>query len=468
MKLTKQIEEARTLLDSAIAAMDEQDVKIQSLPEDPSPEEVAFHEEVFKSRKADVTRLRGTLERLIDIEEARKSVPSATVEDDAVTDKKRDLIKVGREPLVYEMDSPHSYFRDLVYSKLQGDEAASERLFRHGRQVVVEGKAGSARQTIEDAPGKFADVTTADPGVASFIPPLYMGGLWIDTAIAGRPFADAVPKIPLSPVGKRMDFPRVATAPDTGVQAAEADAVHETDFDAETYSVSKVTIAGQNDLSIQALEFSDPSMDVVIMRELIRDYNSKLDYQLIYGSGSSGQHRGIKTVVVSDSGNTVAFSSGGGDDLLGKLYDALSQIATNQPGFEASHVLLHSRRAAWMASHRDANGNLFQQGQLFLAAGPQAGGFVGNAAGLNVIRDANILTTQGTGTNEDDVYVLDISQLLLAEGAVRTRVLSEVLSGTLQVRVQLYAFSAFAGGRRPKVITRISGAGLAAPTFPST
>jgi HK97 family phage major capsid protein len=325
----------------------------------------------------------------------------------------------------------------------------------HGKQMIVE------------LP-KRADVTSADPGAASFIPPLYMGAEWIEPALAGRPFADAIPKIPLSPVGKRMDFPRIQTNPATGVQVNEADAVLEQDFDAETYSVNKVTIAGQNDVSIQALEFTDPSLDVVIMRELVRDYNHQLDSQLIYGTGTSGQHRGISTVVTSDGGNTVTFSSGNGAALLGAIYNGLSQVATNQPGFEANTVLLHSRRAAWMASHRDANGNLFQQGQLFLAAGQQDGGFIGVAAGLRILRDANIATNLGGSTNQDDVYVLDINELMLAEGPQRTRVLQEVLSGTLQVRIQLYAFSAFAGGRRPKVITKITGAGLGAPTFPST
>jgi HK97 family phage major capsid protein len=339
-----------------------------------------------------------------------------------------------------------------VKAEVNGDPESRTRLELHGRQMIVE----------------MRDVTTADPGAASFIPPLYMGQDWIDATIPGRPFADRVPKIPLSPVGKRMDFPRVQTYPTADVQAAEADAVNEQDFDGETYSVNKVTIAGQNDVSLQTLEFTDPSIDSVIMRDLVKSYNSKLDYQLIYGTGANGQHRGIKTVVVSDGGNSISFTSGSGAALLGKIYEGQADVSTNAPGYEANTVLLHSRRAAWMASHRDANGNLFQQGQLFLAAGEQDRAFVGSIAGLNVIRDANILTNQGTGTNEDDVYVFDIDELMLAEGPLRTRVLQEVLSGTLQVRIQLYAFSAFAGGRRPKVISRISGAGLATPSFPSS
>lgn len=475
MKLTKQVDEAKNLLDQAIEDLSDEDAKIQALPDDVDDKEHDFHMARFKQLQADVRRRTQTLERLVAIQEARENIPALSDDGDDDDDDDagrsasrgvkgaRGVARLGlngggggrlrvKESLVYEARSEHSYFRDLVFAEVERDEEARGRLMQHGRQMIVESR----------------DVTTGDPGAASFIPPLYMGADWIDTATPGRRFADAIPKIPLSPVGKRMDFPRVQVAPTTDVQVAEADAVNEVDFDGETYSVNKVTIAGQNDVSIQTLEFTDPSIDTVIMRELVKSYNSKLDYQLIYGTGSNGQHRGIKTVVVSDGGNTRSFSSGNAAALLGQLYGAQADISTQAPGYEAQTVLLHSRRAAWMASHRDANGNLFQQGQLFLAAGEQNRGFVGNVAGLNVIRDANIATTQGTGTNEDDLYVMDIEELMLAEGPLRTRVLQEVLSGTLQIRIQLFAFSAFAGGRRPKVLTRISGAGLATPTFPSS
>src|SRR5262249_25522458 len=153
----------------------------------------------------------------------------------------------------------------------------------HGKQVITNGSF-----LYLDDRYKNRDVTTADPGAASFVPPLYMGADWIDkTGVAGRPFADRLPKTPLTPVGKQMDFPRVQTAPTADVQANQGDAPSETDIDGETYSVAKVTIAGQNDTSIQALEFTDPSLDTIIMHELVKSYNSKLDYQLLYGSGSS-------------------------------------------------------------------------------------------------------------------------------------------------------------------------------------
>jgi hypothetical protein len=44
-------------------------------------------------------------------------------------------------------------------------------------------------------------------------------------------------------------------------------------------------------------------------------------------------------------------------------------------------------------------------------------------------------------------------------------VLQEVLSGTLQVRVQVFAYAAFASGKQPEAIAHLSGTGLAAPSF---
>jgi hypothetical protein len=63
------------------------------------------------------------------------------------------------------------------------------------------------------------------------------------------------------------------------------------------------------------------------------------------------------------------------------------------------------------------------------------------------------------------MYVLRSEDLVLWEGALQTRVMSEVLSNTLTVRLQLYAYSAFASGRFPKSISVVSGTGLTAPTF---
>lgn len=176
---------------------------------------------------------------------------------------------------------------------------------------------------------------------------MYLGDQWIGTARPGRPLANSAAQIPYPEAGKTVSIPRVQTGPEVGVQAAEADAVHEVDFDSETLSVPKVTISGQSDHSIQSFEWSQPGIDAVIVSELVRSYDSRLDTQLLYGTGSAGQHRGLKTVVASDGGNAISFTSGGADELLGKAYEAVSDISTNAPGFVPNAIVLHPRRGAW-------------------------------------------------------------------------------------------------------------------------
>jgi hypothetical protein len=126
---------------------------------------------------------------------------------------------------------------------------------------------------------------------------------------------------------------------------------------------------------------------------------------------------------------------------------------------------MHPRRAAWLAASLSSSFPLVQQGQLMQAVGVQDGGFLRTFAGLQVVADPNIGTTYGAGTNEDEIYVVFADDLLFAEGPMQARVLHEVLSGTLQVRVQVFAYSAFASARYAKAIAKISGTGLVTPTF---
>ena len=81
---------------------------------------------------------------------------------------------------------------------------------------------------------------------------------------------------------------------------------------------------------------------------------------------------------------------------------------------------------------------------------------------MPVITDPSIGTAYGTGTNEDLVYVLRASDVVLWESPIRTRVLPETLSGTLTVRLQVYGYLAFSAARLPKSIVEITD--LTAPT----
>lgn len=119
-----------------------------------------------------------------------------------------------------------------------------------------------------------------------------------------------------------------------------------------------------------------------------------------------------------------------------------------------------------MASQLSSTFPLYQLGLLNQAVGQQNAGFVTNSLGLrNTVSDANISTEGGASTDEDEIYFVYSPDLILMEGPLRTAVYEDVLSGTLQVRLQVFAYSAFISGRQPGGITKLSGTGLKVPTF---
>jgi len=449
VKLTTQVEEARTLLEESIERLDEQDVKIQALPDDTPDEEREFHGGLFAKYQEDVSRRRETLERLIAIQKARETIPP--LEDDGGEGDSGDgdvarrvRVAVGQEPATYRANNNDkvSFFGDLVAAR-KGDPVAAERLARHQQET--------------------RDVTTADPGAGVFVPPVYLADMWADLPREGRPFADAVPKMPLPDTGMTITVPRVTTGTTTAIQASENAAASETDIDGTLLSVGVRTIAGQNDVSLQALERTMPGMDFLIFQDLRADYDEQIDTQLLQGSGASGQHLGIDTVVGI---NTVTYTDASptAAEFVPKIYDAIQQIAAGRFR-RADAIVIHPRRAAWLASNLSSTFPLFQLGVLQQAAGSQQAGFVDNFAGLRVIIDANISTEIGASTDEDQVFVVRLADLFLLEGPLRVRVFEDVLSGTLQVRLQVVAYSAFISGRQPEAIARIRGTGLKAPTF---
>ena len=103
---------------------------------------------------------------------------------------------------------------------------------------------------------------------------------------------------------------------------------------------------------------------------------------------------------------------------------------------------------------------------------PQFQAVAGELYGLPVIKDANmpsdwistvsaVVTTHTTGATAQDVMlVLKEDDIYLWEGPLRLRVLPEVSSGTLAVRLQAYAYSAFMPNRTPTAISMITGPAL--------
>jgi hypothetical protein len=76
-----------------------------------------------------------------------------------------------------------------------------------------------------------------------------------------------------------------------------------------------------------------------------------------------------------------------------------------------------------------------------------------------------IPTNLGAGVNEDRVILTRNDDHVWFEGTLRARSLSEVLSGNLTVRLQVFNYVAFTAGRFPSATAVVAGTGLVTPTF---
>jgi len=283
----------------------------------------------------------------------------------------------------------------------------------------------------------------------------------------GRPIADAVRNLELPGGTDSINLPKVATGSSTAAQTADGASVSSTDITDTSVSASVYTVAGQQDASMQLLDQSPaPGFDSVIFGDLLADLAQRQDVYVINGSGAAGQPTGILNV---SSPNAITYTDA--SPTLPEMWvpwiQSVSQIATNRKmGATATFVI----PAIWYwgtANLDTTNRPLLQAEQtgpfnaMALQTGAGAEGPVGRlTVGTPVILDGNIPTNLGGGTNETRIITLRTPDLYLWEGAIQTRVLTEVLSGTLQVRFQVYRYAAFMGNRLSKSISIVSGTGM--------
>lgn len=365
---------------------------------------------------------------------------------------------VGNEALTYRKDDIHSsYFADLAKVQLNMDDSGEciQRLQRHASEV-------------RSAP-EYRDLARTDGNGGYFVPPSWLMTDYAELARAGRPTANLVNSQPLPSGTDSINIPTIATGTATAIQTADNAAVQEVDLTDSTIAAGVKTIAGQQDVAIQLIDQSPVAFDQIIFSDLMADYATKVDLQVISGSNASGQVKGIRNatgtnaVTYTDTSPTVG-------ELFPKIADAIQQVHTGR-FLPPTVIVMHPRRWAWLTASVDTTGRPLvavagaSQNAVATFNGVLSQQVVGTMQGLPVVTDPNIPTNLGTGTNEDVILVMRASDLLLWESSVRSRVLPEVGSGTLTVRLQVYGYIAFSAERYPKSTSIIGGTGLVTPTF---
>ena len=371
------------------------------------------------------------------------------VEDEDLTEKEA-IVEVN-EPDMYRKGGDHSFIAD-AYAARRGDFKAQERLNQH------------------------QDFEARDVGTGQFtgmVVPQYLIDEYAPIARAGSAFYNAVPKKDLPAFGNKIEISRITTGSAAAEQASENSAVQETNMDDTLLTVNVDTIAGQQDVSRQALERGGQpgfSLENIIFQDLVAAYYTKLDNLMINGSGSSGQPlgisnvSGINTTTYTDTTPTVA-------ELYPKLADQVQEINSNRFA-PASAFIMHPRRWGFITAGVDS-----QNRPLVVPAGNNPdnpvgvgeaaayGNVVGNLLGIPVITDANIATNKGTGTNQDEIFLVKADDHILFEDNLFQLKFEETNAGSLTTKMVVYGYVAFASGRYPLGISKMSGTGLVTPTF---
>lgn len=468
MTLHDLLERAKRTLAAAIAARQAaQDALLAlraAIDTDPAITEEQVREAIAArdARDADVDQARAEVERL-EAEIARDAEVdrlAREVHPAAARPAYDQVARTGAEPRTYTSESARrdgvGFVRDVIASQFMADYGAAERLRRHMSEERVERAEYFSRDV---GTSQFAGLTV----------PQYLVDLVAPAARAGRPLADNCRRLDLPPDGMTVNISRITTGTSAAAQAAEAGGVSETDIDDTLLTVNVRTIAGQQDVSFQAVARSVGAEQVVI-EDLVGAYNTALDSAIINADGNSGTHLGIRSTA-SISTATLTDSSPTPAEQFGSLYEIQSTIETAVHK-APTHLVMHARRWHFLRSAIGTDQALVGQGQAYpplsvgqtndgVGYGP---GIRGDLAGLPVIVDNNIPTT--VSSTQDVILAVNASELFLWEDPAAPMFIraEQPGAGNLMVKLVVYGYSAFTAGRYPAAHGVISGSGLAAPT----
>ena len=402
----------------------------------------------------EIEKLDGRIEQISEIETRKQAANELAKRVEVSTPNATQVggWKVTSEEPTYHARGKNSFLADAMNAEFSRDFDAQERITRYNRELQVEKR----------------DVGTA--AFAGLVVPQYLVDLYAPLARAGRPVADICRKHVLPAQGMTVNISKVTTGTAVDYQAAENDTATETNIDDTLLTVNVNTIAGMQDVSKQAI-LRGANIEDVVLADLISAYNTKLDFGILNGSGSSGQPTGITTALTAVVTYTDASPTVG--EMYPKIVDGIQRVQSAV--FQGpNYIIMHPRRVGFFLAGVDdqkrplvvpnANGPMNAIGTYSGLGYGQSGQY--SMLGLPVITDANVTTTNGTGTNEDLIYIVSSDEMHLWEAPqMPTYVRFEQPDGKVAIRIVLFGFSAFTAQRRPLAGAIIGGTGLVTPSF---
>jgi HK97 family phage major capsid protein len=366
-----------------------------------------------------------------------------------------------REPRTYQpaQDSGRgpSFLRDLFNAQVRNDPEALSRLNRHGDEQRVE-----APDLVERA------VSTG--GVAAFTPPAYLVSQWAELSRAGRPIANLCNRsIPLPATGMKVTIPRVTTGTEIEVQAAQGDTLGNQDLDDTALEIPVVSAGGYVDVTWQSLDRGELVQEVVLA-DLAADYATKLDQQVIYGTGLSGQALGL----LGTSGIGAVTYTATTPSLV-EMYPKVAELVGKIAGTRftgATAIAMTPDLWYWMRGVlAEDNRPAIPDSDVGPVNAFGVGGsleYVETAGKLfaPVVLDGNIPKNLGTGTNETAIIAADWRDVMLLEenGGLPVQMRFDApLAHQATARLVAWGYFAFTAGRQPSAVAKLTGTGLIRP-----
>ncbi|MFM9811608.1 phage major capsid protein [Streptomyces scabiei] len=367
------------------------------------------------------------------------------------------VARVGQEERTYRKDQDpfgKGFLMDVSRQFLYQDVEASHRLAQHMREERVERSEYLQRAV---GTGAFSGLTV----------PQYLTDMYAPATANLRPFADACNGHPLPESGMSVNISRITTASSAALQAAENDAVSETNMDDTLLTVPVQTAAGQQTVSRQAIDRGTGIEDVT-MQDLFNRVATVLDSTLI-NQATTGLSAVAQATAYTDGTPT-------GAELYPKILGAAAGVEANLLAMgRPTHAVMHSRRWYWLSSQMAAVWPMINWSNLPVQASGTANPNSSYASGprgvlpcgLEVIVDNNIPTGLGAGTNEDELYVVPQSECHLWEDANAPMFIraEQAKAANLGVLLVAYSYFAYTFGRYTNGMQKVGGTGMVTPAF---
>lgn len=378
------------------------------------------------------------------------------------------VARVGREERTYHPGNTGkggAFIRDIVRQYLYRDLEAEARLTRHMQEERIERGQYLTRANGDSATANYSGLVV----------PQYLTDMYAPAIAALRPFADICNKHDLPPDGMTVNISRITTPSTVSLQATENTAVaagSDPGFDDTLLTENVQTAAGQETLSRQALD-RGTGIESIVMDDLFRRYATTLDSTLINQATT-----GLSALATSTAFTTASpdlYSATPANALYPKLLSAAAGVEAALLAYGApTHVVMHSRRWYWMQSRVNSLWPGITQPNIPVqAAGTSTGGSYNSGvrgilpSGLAVIVDNNCATNLGTGTTEDEIYVVPATECHLWEdpsAPVFIRA-EQPKAANLGVLLVLYGYFAYSFRRYTGGTAKVNGTGLTTPSF---